>query len=434
MTRRPEADPATRSWWTPALSVTLAATLALAPNEGYLLAVNGSLGKVAPALFLVTWASHRVWTRRALFTAHPIVAGVAALTVIVLVSTAVNLPGPLTLLFASRWLPFLVLTVALVDVLTHDVDPWLALWSLLTGAVVAGGGALFSFVVLNDPRATGPLTDPNDLAYVLAAAVPIALVLLGAARTRRVVLAGTVALAVLMAGAATTVSRGGAVALTLVLVWVVARRIVPLRLLAAGAVLVVLLGGAVALIARGEVETALDQKRYIAATNIETRSLRWQAALRGIAYNPLLGSGPGGAATRYVEYSNRAEIVETQPVVHQMYLEVGAELGVPGLFVFLFLIGAAGVCTELTVRNRLAERAPPDDPLRLAALAVQGSLIAICTASMFLSEEFYMPLWAAIATGAALELRSRRSLGVPPGRRPHRPVMTDRPAPAAVGR
>jgi O-antigen ligase len=322
----------------------------------------------------------------------------------------VNLPtndqGPLLM---ARWLPFLVLAVALVDVLATDVSPWTALTASLVGALVSAFGALFSFAFLNEPRATGPLEDPNDLAYVLTAAIPIALMRLGVARTWAAVVGGAGALALLMAGTAVTVSRGGAIAFTLTLGWVVFRRLVPARLLVAGGTLIGLAGTGALLAAASQVSYALGQKAFIASTNIETRSLRWQAALRIISDHPLIGVGPGGAPVHYMQYSGFAELAERTPVVHQMYLEVGAELGLIGLFLFLCIILGAFVASEMVVRRRERDGAAPTDPMRLAAYATQGSLLAVCTASMFLSEEYYMPLWIAVATAAALELRTRPS-------------------------
>jgi O-antigen ligase len=86
-------------------------------------------------------------------------------------------------------------------------------------------------------------------------------------------------------------------------------------------------------------------------------------------------------------------------VTHNMYLEVGAELGVTGLALFLSIIGIAFVATTRagSADNRIA-------------LAVQGSLVAVVAASTFLSEEYYMPLWAGVATAAALDLRKRRQV------------------------
>jgi O-antigen ligase len=389
------------------LAITLALMLALSPLEGYLQDVSGSAGKVAPGLFLVTWAGDRLWRRRRIGVAHPVVSAVAALLAVVLISTALHAYSSYALFGAGRWVPFLVLTVALVDVLATDVHPRVALTALVTGALVAGFGSLYSFVVLNDPRASGPLSDPNDLAYILVAAVPVVATRLGVARGPAAALAGGAALSLLLAGTAVTVSRGGAIAIGVTLAWVVLRQVVPGRLLVAGLAVTLVLGSSVALIATGQVRNALDQKGYIATTNVDTRLLRWQSALRLMAANPWFGAGPSGAAVNYVQYSDDAELAERTPVTHNMYFEVGAELGVPGEAAFLTTIGLALAASQISIRRRRRLKVGRDDPLLLAALGVQGSLLAVLTASMFLSEEYYMPLWAGIAVAAAVELRSR---------------------------
>ena len=189
--------------------------------------------------------------------------------------------------------------------------------------------------------------------------------------------------------------------------WVAVRRVVPTRVLIGGGVLAGVIVMATVLVAYPQVERALSEKKYIASTNIETRTLRWQSALRIIASHPLTGVGPGGAAYHYVEYSGFAELAERTPVTHEMYLEVGADLGLVGLGLFLSLIIGSFTATELAVRRLRRANAPPAHPDLVAALACQGSLIAVCITSSFLSEEYYMPLWAAIAVAAAVELRTR---------------------------
>lgn len=85
------------------------------------------------------------------------------------------------------------------------------------------------------------------------------------------------------------------------------------------------------------------------------------------------------------------------PVTHNMYLEVGADLGLPGLALFLALIVLAFVSAER------ARRAGFDGT---TVTAVQASLIAVVVASYFLSEEYYMSLWLVIALSCAIELRA----------------------------
>jgi len=399
------------------LVVTLVATLALAPLEGYLQDVDANLSKVAPALFLVTWLLGRLARGRPIGVSHPVVWCAVGLVPLVLASTAVNLDNGYALVYAIRWLPFLLLVVALVDVLTHDVDPWVGLYALVAGAAASATGAIVSFAFLGSPRATGPLEDPNDLAYVITAAVPIVLLAVRKAARPLASLAWGAVLALLLVGALATLSRGGIIATTLVLVWALARGLVPIRFLAAAGALLAALAVPILLLAQDVVQQALDQKTYIAASNVDTRLLRWQAAARMLADNPLLGVGPGGFRGQYIEYSGFAELTELTPVAHEMYLEVGAELGVVALLLFVGAIVAALVASENAVRRRRADGAAERDPRLLAALAVQGSLLAVCVSSVFLSEQYYMPLWAGLAIAAALDLRSRTG---GPGRRGER--------------
>ena len=390
------------------LRVTLVATLALAPLEGYLQDVDANLGKVAPALFLLAWFLNRSVHDRRIGVSHPVTWCAVGLIPLVLASTAVNLDNGHALAYAVRWLPFLLLVVALVDVLTHDVDVWMALYALVAGAAASALGAVVSFAFLGSPRATGPLEDPNDLAYVITAAVPIVLLAVRKAVRPAVAVAWGAVLALLLVGALATLSRGGILATTAVLLWALLRGLVPIRFLAAAGALLAALAAPILLLAQDVVQQALDQKEYIAATNVDTRLLRWQAAARMLADNPVLGVGPGGFRTGYVEYSRFAELAERTPVAHEMYLEVGAELGAVALLLFVGGIAAALVASEQAVRRRRADGAADRDPRVLAALAVQGSLLAVCVCSVFLSEQYYMPLWAGLSIAAAVDLRSRR--------------------------
>jgi putative inorganic carbon (HCO3(-)) transporter len=125
--------------------------------------------------------------------------------------------------------------------------------------------------------------------------------------------------------------------------------------------------------------------------------LRWQAASRMLADNPVLGVGPGGFRQEYAAAGHNAEIDEQTPVAHNLFLEVAAELGVPGFALLIGLIAAGFVASERALR-RVADRRE--------ALAVQAALIAVLVASIFLSEQYYLPLWSLVAIAVAIERRS----------------------------
>ena len=372
-------------------------TLATAPNEGYLQAVNGNLGKLAPAALFLAWVAHLFQVRRIPRLTSVSLMSVGLL-VAVLVSGAVNSSGEFVLLYTARWAPFLILTVALIDLLSTVVDVRVAVVALVVGATVSGLGALYSFVVLHDARASGPLQDPNDLAYVLVTALPFALITTQRVRSSTTRLAGAFAAVVLVAGAATTLSRGGLIAALLLLIWALARRLISGRVLLVVACLVAVGSFLAVTQISPQIQSALSQKSYIAQANVDSRELRWEAAARMLAERPAFGVGPGGVRENYVAASGNAELVEQDPVTHNMYLEVGAELGLVGLGLFLCILLMAVTASERAYRE--------GDRL---ALAAQGSLLAVCVASVFLSEEYYMALWAAVSISAALELRLREN-------------------------
>jgi hypothetical protein len=428
-------------WWL------ACATVALAPVEGYLTGVHPHLAKVAPALLTAVWLAVRVRQRQAPRW-HPAHALLAVLTVLVLASAAVHADGPYTAEYTVRWLPFLALTVVLIDVAAREVPLRALLVSAVLGATVAGAGALHSLLAAGAPRATGPLEDPNDLAFVLVAAVPLLVAVLpprrralaarsrpagarapgvralatppgaqAAARapvpsrpgTRTAVLPVPVArvltvaaAAVLVAGAAATFSRGGALALAAAVGWLLVRRVLPVRVVVGALAGLALAVGVAAVVAGPELARSLREKSFIAASNVDTRELRWQAAARMVAGHPVLGVGPGGFREEYAAASRNAELAEQTPVAHNMFLEVAAELGLPAFCAFTGLVAVA-----LTAAERVL-RAGRD---RVAMVAVQAAVLAVAVAATFLSEQYYLPLWllAALAVAAELRVRGERS-------------------------
>ncbi|MFD7660294.1 hypothetical protein ACFV4N_40485, partial [Actinosynnema sp. NPDC059797] len=148
------------------------ATAFAAPLEGYLLQWHDQLAKLPPALLVLAWVAVRV-RQRSLPAPHPVHAVLALLTVVLLASSALHAGGAYTIDYTLRWLPFLLVTAVLVDVAAREATPRQVLGAAVAGAVVAAAGALHSLFVEGATRASGPLEDPNDLAYFLVAALPL---------------------------------------------------------------------------------------------------------------------------------------------------------------------------------------------------------------------------------------------------------------------
>ncbi|MDX3662232.1 O-antigen ligase family protein [Streptomyces sp. ID05-26A] len=379
-------------WLTVLLRVFACGTVALAPLEGYLLEVHGQSAKVVPALLIAVWLVSSYKHRR-LPSPHPLHLVIALLAVVLLATSAVHEAEPFTLEYLVRWVPFLVIATVLADVAAWEVPVRALLAATVAGAVVAAAGGLLS-VAGGSLRATGPLEDPNDLAFFLVAALPLLVALPVRGRSRIVLL---LLGAVLVAGTAATFSRGGGIALACALVWLIARRALPVR----AVVVTAAVAGVAALVfastAQAELSRAFQEKSHIAGTNADTRMLRWQAASRMLADNPVLGVGPGGFRQQYAAAGHNAEIDEQTPVAHNLFLEVAAELGVPGFVLLIAFIAVGFVASERALR-RVADRRE--------AVAVQAALIAVLVASIFLSEQYYLPLWSLVAIAVAIERRS----------------------------
>ncbi|WP_228772096.1 O-antigen ligase family protein [Actinokineospora alba] len=411
------------------LGVLACATVALAPMEGYLFEVHGQLAKVAPALLAVAWVVIRVRERRAP-NAHPVHAVLALFAVVLLASAAVHAGGRFTVDYTVRWLPFLLLTVIIADIAARELPIRLLLGAAAAGATAAAGSALYAMFAEGQPRASGPVEDPNDLAYFLVVAVPMLIAVLPArpptpplsttaSVSRAAPTLGTMvpsgrwavigvrvvavlAGATLVAGAMATLSRGGFLALTAAVGWLLLRRVLPLRVLAGALAVVALIGALAMSLAGPALAKALGEKSFIAGSNVDARELRWQAAARMLAENPVLGVGPGGFRSDYAAASHNAEVGEQTPVAHNMYLEVAAELGLPGFLLFIGLLVLAAVATERALRASRDRR-----PM----VAVQAALIAVAVASTFLSQQYYLPLWLLIGLAVAAESRLHERRG-----------------------
>ncbi|MDF0530677.1 O-antigen ligase family protein [Tsukamurella sp. 8F] len=382
-----------------AVAVLACLTVALAPLDEYVRALHPQAAKVPAILLVGAWLLGIALDRR-LPRLHAVHVVLGLLLATVLASTCYHLSSPYAMEYLIRWVPFLLVAAVLVDVCATDLKPTAILWSAAAGASTAAAGAVYSVLVEGDRRATGPLEDPNDLAYVLIAALPLlaALVSEQAAAALRLRRSGPllVLAVLLLLATAATFSRGGLVGAVVVLVWLVARRAIRPGALASLIGVLALGAGAALVVAMPLLTEALDEKKFVAGDNIDSRLLRWQSAGRILAENPLFGSGPGGVRSGYVAGSHLAEIAEQTPVTHNMYLEVGADLGIVGLALFIGTIVLAFVS---------AERARHAGADARTVTAVQASLLAIAAMSYFLSEEYYMSLWSMIAVACALGFR-----------------------------
>ncbi|HWK25985.1 MAG TPA: O-antigen ligase family protein [Solirubrobacter sp.] len=251
--------------------------------------------------------------------------------------------------------------------------------------------ALYGVVLLlkgDVDRVSGPIGEANDFAYLLASVLPFAVYL--SARDRRTRAWWIVCCGVLILALLGTLSRGALVGLAAVVLWAVATRRTRLGGVVAGTFVVAGVLGLAFTLWHPLIDERLAAKSKVATANVESRKAYWDAALAMTADHPLLGVGPGRYGVEAREYVHNDPLNLENPVVHNAYLEVLAEGGIPTLLAFLAFIGGSWM---LAARARRRFQAAEDaDGLRITA-AVQASLVVAIVSASFLSVQTSVPLW-----------------------------------------
>lgn len=251
--------------------------------------------------------------------------------------------------------------------------------------------------------------DSNDFATLIASTVPIAVHLVVRKGWRPARLAGIGGLAALLLAFIWANSRGGFLALlAAAVVMLIGYRAVsgPVRLgvaVAAATVFVLLAGPA--FWTRMDTITNPDQDY-----NMTSSEGRWQLWERGIGYmemRPVLGVGVGGFPSAEGMLSEGAREArahgrgEKWSEPHNSFVEVGAELGIPGLLLFVAMLWTA-------VRG-LRGAPEPGFAVSLAAAAA-----AFAVGGFFLSLAYKEMLYVLMALAAAARM-SRGTITPPRG-------------------
>jgi putative inorganic carbon (HCO3(-)) transporter len=360
-----------------------------------------TVGKLLGALALGAWFLSWGLARRR-FVGSPLLWPLVGLTVWLPLSLAIAYDLPAGLTVGLRYLTFFALVFLVVQTVNGDRRAAVRIVDVAVLAATAAALAGLGDFLAHGGRAHGPLEDPNDFAFLLAVTLPLALYRVRSApdRPRRVL--AVLAVAALSAGILATLSRSAITGLVVAAAWAAATRRLPLRWI------VVVVGGTL-VVALGwyawqpqQVETALLAKRHVARSNIDERQVAWQVALAEARSSPVLGVGPGNFELRFDEFTPPRATGQGALATHDAYLSVLAELGVPGLGLFLAYLALAWS------RLRRRQLGDPDADALQSALA--GGFIVAVVGALFLTEQFYAPLWLLPAIGATLVPR-RHALG-----------------------
>jgi len=379
--------------------VAILLVVATAPLEGAFssgpagISVTKLAGLLCLASFVVTVAR-----QRRVLTFEPGQAIVLGILGIALLSTlqAEHTAEALTTTtrYASFAAVYLIVTQFGDDRLLQRRIAWTLALSCAAAAVIALNGYLNG----RQELATLPHMNQNDLAFVLATSLPLMFVLLGASRLPRLI--ALLAIALVSAALLLTLSRGAlvGVAAGFVLFVLTDRRRLQLTL-TAGALAA---AGTVFVIQSNpqRFEEAFSLKQRVAQQNVTTRFEAWDAAAQLATDHPLLGIGPGNFRFHFNELTGEPIGALTLTVAHNALLDVGAELGLVAMC--LLVLYLALTFWRLTVL--LGE----PHPNRGFISALRVSLTIATVSAMFLSEQYFLPLWLVGGLTSAIWSQTRQ--------------------------
>jgi len=281
----------------------------------------------------------------------------------------------------------------------------------LIGATVYAGVVLLRFDLgTGDDWRLGRLYyyDANDFATFIVTAMPFGLYFLHAGRrTSGRVLAG-VALGVLTLAFVHTGSRGGFVALVAVGAYIVLRysAIALRRRVWATALIALVVLGAASDQYWGQMSTIMSDADY----NRNAESGRMQIWRRGMGYmlqHPILGVGPNNFQTAEGTLSPFAQrqqfgVGVRWNAAHNSFVQAGAELGLPGLILFMAVIATA--FRSLRRSGRRASAAVLTDGRQPELTqALTATLIGFTVGAFFLSLAYSEMLYTLVALVVGLE-------------------------------
>jgi O-antigen ligase len=284
-----------------------------------------------------------------------------------------------------------------------EIDRCLAVYTFAIAVGTFYGLATFTAGVAH--LASGPIADPNDYASTLAGGLPLAAYFSRYAKHGRWL--WRVGALLIVATLLATLSRGAAVGFAVVLVWAFLSGRISFRVIASLVAALALGGGVGYLLFKPVIDEHLQEKSAIATTNVVSREAFWTAAIHMAEHYPILGVGPNGFTVEAQSYIQNDPIVLQNPETHNTYLQILAEGGIVGLFLYLgFLLSTA---QALRTAKRLAAAAGDRRGVDLAD-ALMAAFIWTLVTMIFITRQLAIPLFLIGGIAGSINLaRAARS-------------------------
>jgi putative inorganic carbon (hco3(-)) transporter len=264
-------------------------------------------------------------------------------------------------------------------------------------------------------RATGSLGEKNRYAQNQLMLVPLAVLSISAASSgwRRTFYFATALL--ISAGCILTFSRGAAVAFVILLLVMKGTGYVRTRHLLAviTAALLFLLAFPQLLIRMDSMGTLLGHLREDTGAQTEEldgaitgRATAMLAAIRVSADHPVLGVGPGNFPLYYQEYGKLGGFRARQEdrEAHNLYLHLSAEFGLPGLGLFLGMVGV----TLMGLHNVWKMHRHVDPAMAGLAAGFAMAIFAYLLTGLFLHFSFIRFFWIILALANSVPMIAAR--------------------------
>jgi putative inorganic carbon (HCO3(-)) transporter len=356
-----------------------------------------SVVKILGVLLFLAWMVRAV-ARAEPLRVSPTLAWAGFFQLVVLISLLFSRDPAQSWFDAARYALFIVFFFLVLQLTTTIDEVRRVVRVVVLSCTLAAGVGLYGFIALDLERAAGPIEDPNDFAYLMVCALPLAGYLLAEEKRRR--LLWGICCALLIGATLATLSRGALVGLAALAPWAILTRRVPLTGVLLAVVSVLSISALAFALWAPILQDRLSMKGRIADKNVDAREALWTGAVKMAEDRPLTGVGPGRFGIEAPLYVRNNPLPLVDPVVHNSYLHVMAELGLLGLIGF---VGFLASSWRLLARGRRRAIGIGDRGGQRLATAMQASLIVAIVAGAFLSEQFTTPFWmiGALATVVA---------------------------------
>lgn len=346
-----------------------------------------SLTKLAGLWFFASFLLYAITVQRdlRLDALHVVLLGLTALAI---ASTLQARVPAAALATTFRYASFVALFVAFTQLLDDPSLQLRTVWALVSSCAVAACISIGNLLLGRSLIATLPYGDPNDVAFMLATALPLGVWLLAHERRWRAVI--LLMVAAITVSVMLSLSRGAVVGLIAAVVGQIVLDRRQVRTILIGCLVAMLAAALLIVLNPAQVRRGLESKQKVAWANVTNRLQAWGEATRLTVDHPLLGVGPGNFQFYYADRWQPG--MHRLRVAHNTFLDVAAELGLPAFCLFITYLGVS--FARLTALRRAL-------PLPDLAAALRSSLIVAAVAGFFVSGLFFAPFWllGALADG-----------------------------------